>query len=476
MPFSLGDFDSIRIEKTSVEVEVSVSGGKIITAKLPEKIRDQLSQVESKSHGGDYSRQDSAVITAMLTAGHSPEDVYATFAASDRGKHAAERKEGHFEDYLTRTINKAAGYLSSNASENIKVDFARKRPVKLEGDGLIGVQAEEIEIEKVRWLWDPYIPLGKLTVLAGDPGMGKSTIALDIAARISQGTSLPAGDRSITGTCLIASGEDDPENVTIPRLIAAKANLEKIILLDELKIDGDEHFLTFPRDFDGLKQFIRDHGARLLIIDPLNNYLEKGTDVYKDQDIRSVLKPFNSIARETDCSILIVAHLNKKEEGNTLYRIGGSIGLVGAARSVLAVKRTDTEGLCVLYSEKSNLSKRPQALAYSVKGFRKERENEEQWKGESTIATSRIVWRGQTNFDPYKSTATPQGKVDNQAEKFLTDLLFDVRELDTDTIYAEGKKAGVSKASLNHTKIEMGITLKKRRDGKWTWTLPQSDL
>lgn len=477
MPFSL-DFwkeHGIYEKKIVEEADISIAGGKNVTARLSEKIRDQLSHTESDSHQGDKSRQDSAVITAMLADHHKPEDVYATFAASARGKAAAERHP-YFEDYLSRTIKKAIGFLdkgkSSGTNESISVDFAKKRLTST-AEGLNIVMVKRIEVEKTQWLWNPYLPAGKLVILAGDPGMGKSTIALDLVARISAGRLLPTGERSITGTCLVASAEDAPGDTIAPRLIAAEANLERVGIINGLRIEGEQEYLQFPRDFELLKTAITDKGARLLIIDPLNAFLEKGTDTYKDQDVRRILHPLGDMAEETGCTILIVAHLNKKDEGNTLYRVGGTIGFVGAARSVLAVSNSAKEGIRVLYSLKSNLSKKPPSLAYETRQIRKVKKTPEEWQGPDELTSNGIRWRGVVAFDPSKGAVLEQEKADNGAQKFLMDVLSDGGEIDTDTIYADAKKAGVLRSHLNHVKTKMGVTLKKRRDGKWTWSLPQ---
>src|SRR6202012_4233691 len=164
--------------------------------------------------------------------------------ASARGKDAARRKDGHLEDYVQRTIRKAHSYLKQRSASgegpklpeqrNIRVNFHRKRAENNE-DGVRTSWGHKVEVEKTHWLWDRYIPQGKITVLAGDPGMGKSTIALDLVSRISRGTFLPLREgRTISGTSLIASAEDAPEDTIVPRLIAAGANLRRVGIIREV--------------------------------------------------------------------------------------------------------------------------------------------------------------------------------------------------------------------------------------------------
>jgi len=474
MTYTLEDFKRLGIweEKPIAEDIPPVKPGKAVSIHgLPEKIRTILQSSTIESHNGDFSRQDSSVITAMLSYGISPEDCYVTFASSPRGRHAAMRKIGHFDDYLQRTIRKAVGFLNSSKSGNnhIKVDFGKRKKIAI-GEGIVIDMAADIETERTHWVWYPYIPLGKITILAGDPGMGKSTIAIDLVSRISQGTFLPSGARTISGTCLIASAEDAPEDTITPRLIASQANLKRVGIMREVKIDGEDHYLSFPRDLSRLRDAVVSKGARILVIDPLNAFLEKGTDTYKDQDIRLILAPLESIAEETGVSILIVAHLNKKEDSSALYRVGGSIGFIGAARSVLAVGTSQKDNIRVLYSLKSNLAKRAPSLAYEMKQVRKERQNPTDWLGEDKIISNTIRWRGEVDFDPLKGpmSVNDQRKIEMEAESFLHQMITD-SEVDTDDLFREARQAGLSRAQLNAVKTKVGIR-SRRKNGKWWWS------
>lgn len=478
MPFDIADFKRRGLYEPKPETESATipEGGRNVCDLLPEKIRRLLSNPGGTSHEGDYSRQDSAVITSILSAGYSVSDAYTTFMVSPRGKHAIERKNGHVEDYVQRTIKKAQGFLnlsgtpppSDNGNRVIRTDFSRQRK-ELEGDGINIIWGNEVEVERPRWLWPGYIPAGKITILAGDPGMGKSTISIDLVSRISQGTFLPSGGRTIAGTCLIASAEDAAEDTIMPRLIAAGANISRIGIIREVMIQDEAHYLSFPRDLERLRALVIAKGARLLIIDPMNAFMEKGTDTYKDQDVRLVLAPLESIAEETGVSILIVAHLNKKEESSTLYRVGGSIGFIGAARSVLAVSHTTKDDTRALYSLKSNLAKRPPSLAYETREVKVTRKDETQWKGEDTVVSSNVRWKGEIDFDPAQQTFVKESESETEAQEFLRALLID-SEMPTEDIFAEARQAGISKSSLNRVKSDMGIKAVKR-SGRWCWIL-----
>ncbi len=472
MPYDLSDFPAEY--KSSDEEVVNLGGGRNVFELLPSKVRELLNKKSDSTHGEDFSRQDSSIITAMLSSGQKPEDVFTTFLSSTRGKFASERKQGHVEDYLSRTIRKAVSYLNNGkngGNGSISVDFGKKRKL-IEGEGVLATMANSVETEKVQWLWKGYIPSGKMTIIAGDPGMGKSTIALDLVSRISQGTILPTGERSVSGTCLIASAEDSPEDTIVPRLIAAGANLSRVGIIRHVRIDDDLHYLSFPRDLERLRNILIKKGARMFIIDPLNAFLEKGTDTYKDQDVRAILAPLEAIAEETGTSIIIVAHLNKKEDAGTLYRVGGSIGFIGAARSVLAVSHTPRKDFRVIYSLKSNLAAKPKALGYDTYEIKKKRKKAEDWLGEEIITSSTVRWRGEVDFDPSQGTGfSDESKAETEAEQFLQQILAD-SEVSTDDIFREGRQAGVSRSQLNRVKLNLGIKASKRRDGKWYWAWP----
>ncbi len=462
MPYNLSDFKKADLydPRKDLTLEVDFLEGKVIRD-LPDKIKRRL-EMGGEEFEGDYSRQDSATVTALLSHGISAEDVYATFTKSPRGKHALSRKTHHYNDYLRRTISRAVEYLQ----REIKVDFGRKRQPSV-GDGIILTRASSVEVETPRWVWPGYIPAGKITILAGDPGLGKSTIALDLASRISRGTFLPTGGRTISGTCLVASAEDAAEDTIVPRLIGTNANLERIEIMKRVKIDEEEKFLSFPRDLDDLRATITKTGARMAIIDPFNAFLTKETDSYKDQDIRSILAPFEDIAEETGAAIVIVAHLNKREDSSILYRIGGSIGIVGAARSVLAVSSIPEKDSRVIYSLKSTLSKRPSALEYKLKNTTKNK-NGTQWLGEDKVHTSSIHWIGEVDFDPQSGGIKAVGEAEETIREFLKQMVFD-SEMCTEEIFSEAKQAGISKGQLLRVKDSLGIKAIKKNDSKWYW-------
>lgn len=447
-------------KKPGAEFAVEIFGGKVIThLKVPSRISYLLNHPKGPSHGEDYSRQDSAVITSLLNSGLSAADTYATFINSPRGKDAFKRKEGHAEDYVKRTIQKAVGFLKFQKSGSVvDVDFSHTSFISSLTSGTADIVSfDKVESEKVRWLWNTRIPLGKVTVLAGDPGVGKSAMMLDIMSTISRGGAFPDGQRAAVGNSVIASAEDGLGDTLRPRLEAAQANLNKVYALrfivnDENRVEP----LSLVDHLTELDQMIKKTSAQLVVIDPFNAYLPSAkVNTYKDQDIRGVMGVLTELAQNNLCSIVLIMHLNKKEEISTLYRIGGSIGIIAAARSALIVILDEADKTKrIVASIKTNLSLPSQPYAYQIE------------KPEGSDI--RIRWLGPVDFDP-STKQSFKGKRDESAE-FLQQVLED-SQMPVDEVFKEAKKAGISTSTLRRAKETLGVHSKKIGN-IWYWELP----
>jgi AAA domain/Toprim-like len=188
--------------------------------------------------------------------------------------------------------------------------------------------ASEVRARRVEWLIPDRVPIGGVTLLAGDPKLGKSTLSCTYAAWLSR-------EGIVT---LFASAEDSFDRITKPRLVAADADLDRVGKFEVVDDVGARNF-DLPDDVDTLAAMVRESGARLVVIDPLNAHLSGSIDSWKDHGIRRALAPLARLADELDIAVIVVAHLNKQRGGDPLYRVGGSIGNVAAARSVLAFGR-----------------------------------------------------------------------------------------------------------------------------------------
>jgi hypothetical protein len=222
----------------------------------------------------------------------------------------------------------------------------------------------KVVAQPLHWLWEPYIPRGKLVLLDGDPGVGKSLLTLDVAARLSRGGILPDGTPSARPhVTLFLSAEDDVDDTMRPRAESAGANLDRLVQLNTES--GDP--MQFPADLPDLEGAIRDHRADLVVIDPVMAFLPSAVAVNSDQSVRTVLNKFATLAERTDCTLLLIRHLRKKESKKALYRGLGSMGIIGAVRAgLLASEHPYQADLRVLAVTKSNLAQLPPSLGYRL--------------------------------------------------------------------------------------------------------------
>jgi hypothetical protein len=235
------------------------------------------------------------------------------------------------------------------------------------------VRASDVQPRALRWLWHGRIPLGKLTLLDGDPGLGKSLVTLDLAARVSRGLEMPDGSRSDLGGpagVVLLSAEDDIADTIRPRLEAAGADCSRIAILRAVRTRLGDDATPVERiptlaDLAALETAVREVGARLVVIDPVTAYVG-ATDTHIDAEVRQLLAPLADLAARLEVAILLVRHL-RKGAGPALYRGGGSIAFVAAVRSALLVGPDPTDaGRRVLAPVKSNLAEPAPALGYVI--------------------------------------------------------------------------------------------------------------
>jgi hypothetical protein len=342
----------------------------------------------------------------------------------------------------------------------------------------------DVESRPVRWLWPGRLPLGKLTVLDGDPGLGKSAITLDVAARVSAGRPLPDGAASdLDGPrgVVLLSAEDGLADTVRPRLLAAGADLARVVALTSVldhsrpRGSGPPSRLT-PRlptlaDLPAICRATAAVGAALVVVDPIMAHLPRGANGRADADVRRLLARLAGLAQAQDLSILVVRHLTKVGRGNPLYRGGGSIGIIGAARSGLLVARDPadpTNARRVLASTKANLALSPASLAYHLAPA----------DPSDGTGSLRVVWEGPSDHTAATLLdAAPDRDPDGPAalsasQDVLRTLLADGPKLAT-AVQAEARLAGVSGGTLRRACHALGI--RPRKDGyqgAWVWELP----
>lgn len=333
----------------------------------------------------------------------------------------------------------------------------------------VTVRMDQVEPEKVEWLWPGRVPFGKLVVLDGDPGLGKSTLTLDLAARLSTGTSFPDGSKCAPAGAVILSAEDGLADTIRPRLDAAGADLSRIVALTaEVDEANVERFPTLSGSLLALEEAIFNVGARLVLIDPLMAYVGAGVNSWKDQDMRGLLAPLAKLADRTGAAVLMIRHLNKVSIGQPLHRGGGSIGIIGAARAgLLVAKDPDDEQRRVLAVFKSNLCAPPPHLAFRLQP----RPN----------GVARIAWDDAPVRHSVESllAATLESEEDRsvrgEAMEFLEALLKDGPRPSKE-VEALARGRGISTRTFDRAKRDLGVVSEKAAifGGAWQIRLPSA--
>ncbi|HEY6115099.1 MAG TPA: AAA family ATPase [Candidatus Dormibacteraeota bacterium] len=260
-----------------------------------------------------------------------------------------------------------------------------------EGDELVIVSAADVEARAVRWLWKGHLPAGMLSILDGDPGNGKSSIVADWMARVTTGRDWPDGERCELGGAIYVQAEDPEEEVVIPRLRAAGADIERVKLVRSVNTRRGPREVQIPGDVGLLELAIRAYEARLLVFDPIFSYLDPHVNANSDMEVRQALTPLGKMLARTGCAGVMLRHLKKDNKVSiAMYRGGGSIAIVALARAGFAVhKMKGQEDALVLSPTKANLAKRPRSLGYSL----------EEVILAPGLETSRVVWGAALDAD-----------------------------------------------------------------------------
>jgi hypothetical protein len=273
----------------------------------------------------------------------------------------------------------------------------------------------EVQQRTMEWLWPNWVPLGKLAILDGDPGLGKSTLLFDLAARVSNDGIMPDGLQGAAGSVIILNAEDDPEDTIKPRLLAAGAKAERVFHLSEVGAGGGRRPVRIPGDLALIGRHIEHCSARLLIVDPLPAFLS-GVDVNRDQDIRQVLLQISDIAHQMRCAVICVRHLNKGSSSNAVYRGCGSIGLIGHARTGLVVAQApDADAQRILAVSKCNTAVRPVSLRFALEG--QDVACRIRWLGPAPYRANELVDR------PPSAAERERGQTDRACQEYIRRLV-----------------------------------------------------
>lgn len=323
------------------------------------------------------------------------------------------------------------------------------------------IHMEDVQTREVNWLWYPYIPYGKITVIEGDPGEGKTTLALTLAALLSRGQPLPC-DEDIPYepiSIIYQTAEDGIDDTIKPRLEKANADCCKIRVIDETE---KELSMTDER----LEQAIVETNAKLVILDPIQAYIGSDVDMHRANEIRPVLKRLGVVAEKYGCAIVLIGHMNKASGSKSTYRGLGSIDIQATARSVLLVARIpDKPNIRIMAQDKSSLAAAGDSIGFEIsedRGF--------ECIGPYDITVDELLagkeGRGRKKLDV--------------AIAFIKEYFGAESEVSSNDIEEEATRKGIKRNTLLTAKKKLGIAAGNRKttDGTmyWTWILPKKEF
>lgn len=346
------------------------------------------------------------------------------------------------------------------------------------------VNAADVESKPIRWLWPGWLARGKLHVIAGAPGTGKTTIVMQWVASVSAGRAFPSGHRSTPGRVLIWSGEDDIADTLVPRLRAAGADLANVQFVGEVREGADRYPFDPARDVPTLAAALAGlDDVSMIVVDPLVSAVSG--DSHKNAEVRRSLAPLVELAQRMDAALVGITHYSKGTQGREpLERVSGSLAFGAMARLVFGTVRQQRDGdsapsKYLLARVKSNIGPDGGGFAYAF----------EQTELGSGITASRVVFGeavegsareliGQAEADPENDRdAERDAPARTEAEDWLRDLL-DGGPVATDDVKDECKAAGMAWATVRRAKDALGVKAKKQgghfSDGpqRWVWELP----
>ncbi|MDB2135801.1 AAA family ATPase [Enterocloster clostridioformis] len=354
--------------------------------------------------------------------------------------------------------------------ETNRVDTKKAETKRMEPD-LKLINMEMVEVEQIEWLLYPFIPFGKVTIIQGDPGEGKTTMVLQIIAKLTKGEEIfPKQEQKIEEkngaempvdsnvdisesliepvNVIYQTAEDGLGDTIKPRLLAAGADCSRVLVIDDR-----EQPLTML-DIR-LEEAIVQTKARLVVLDPIQGFLGAEVDMHRANEIRPLMKRVAVLAEKYHCAIILIGHMNKNSNGKSSYRGLGSIDFQAAARSVLIVGRIkDEPEVRVVCHVKSSLAPEGKSIA-----FRLDKDNGFEWIGEYDISADDLL------------SGDSRGQKSRKSKEFLLEILAD-GGMAQKKIEEEAEKRGIKKKTLRNAKLELEIDSVKRGN-QWFWMLSE---
>lgn len=328
--------------------------------------------------------------------------------------------------------------------------------------------ATNIQCTRIRWLWPGFLAKGKLHVIAGDAGVGKSTVAIALASVVSAAGSWPDGTTSPIGNVLIWSGEDDPADTLVPRLKVAGADLERIFFITGTRENGETRPFDPAKDLVPLQVAAEQCGnIALIIVDPVVNAVTG--DSHNNTEVRRGLQPLVDIGAQLDAAIIGITHFSKGSGGrNPTDRVIGSVAFGALARIVMVAAKVRKAGQehpqRVMVRSKSNIGTDEDGFAYTLEQV--------EFDG---MSASRVVWGAELIGSARDLLAEDEPETDSSlkdAPGFLAGLLAN-GPMPSITIFKDAQSEGYSKGSMHRAKRKIGVIASKSgMDGGWSWRLP----
>ena len=375
------------------------------------------------------------------------ERVFLCLDADKAGEDACKRLEALLPDTVSVTRiqpcmkdwNDVLVHRAEIPNRNYFKSIVLKEPSKPETVKII--RMSDVELTPVEWLWKPYLPFGKLSVLQGNPGEGKTYFAMHLAAACTNGKLLPNMERMEPFNVIYQTAEDGLGDTVKPRLIEAGADLDRVLVIDDSEVQ-----LTLSDE--RIERAIIENNARLVIIDPIQAYLGADVDMNRANEVRPIFMRLGQVAQRTGCAILLIGHLNKAAGMQSLQRGLGSIDIAAAVRSVLFIgKLKHDPTMRILTHEKSSLAPPGASLAFSLGdegGFR--------WVGEYDITADEML----SGIEPQRETKT------QQAKDLICALLAGGKQVLSEDIDKAALERGIPGRTVRDAKRELGDALKSK--------------
>ena len=375
------------------------------------------------------------------------ERVFLCLDADKAGEDACKRLAGLLPDTVSVTRiqpcmkdwNDVLVHRAEIPNRNYFKSIVLKEPSKPETVKII--RMSDVELTPVEWLWKPYLPFGKLSVLQGNPGEGKTYFAMHLAAACTNGKLLPNMERMEPFNVIYQTAEDGLGDTVKPRLIEAGADLDRVLVIDDSDVQ-----LTLSDE--RIEKAIIENNARLVIIDPIQAYLGADVDMNRANEVRPIFMRLGQVAQRTGCAILLIGHLNKAAGMQSLQRGLGSIDIAAAVRSVMFIgKLKHDPTMRILTHEKSSLAPPGASLALSLGdegGFR--------WVGEYDITADEML----SGIEPQRETKT------QQAKDLICALLAGGKQVLSEDIDKAALERGIPGRTVRDAKRELGDALKSK--------------